>query len=87
MNDGDIIVATARNHEEKISITVRGQDGVEWFFKFKQTSPLRKLMDKYAQYQCVSPSAVWFEFSCRRISDSQTANDLDTYGKRHCHRS
>ena len=48
MKDGDVI-DVAIQMDRVISIKVRDHDGSEVFFKIKNTSRLRKLMDVYAQ--------------------------------------
>jgi hypothetical protein len=52
------------------------QDGTEVFFKIKRKSPLKKLMDVYAQRQGGTPSAYRFIFDGNRIVETQTPDDV-----------
>ena len=46
------------------------------FFKIKRKSPLKKLMDVYAQRQGGTPSAYRFIFDGNRIVETQTPDDV-----------
>lgn len=52
------------------------QDGTEVFFKIKRKSPLKKLMDVYAQRQGGTPNAYRFIFDGNRIVETQTPDDV-----------
>jgi hypothetical protein len=70
-----------------VSIKVRGQTGSETFFKIKRSSPLKRLMEVWAQrqgatrvgqyYLPTTPSAYRFIFDGNRIADTETPDDLD----------
>ena len=45
-------------------------------FKIKRKSPLKKLMDVYAQRQGGTPSAYRFIFDGNRIVETQTPDDV-----------
>ena len=52
------------------------QDGTEVFFKIKRKSPLKKLMDVYAQRQGGTTNAYRFIFDGNRIVETQTPDDV-----------
>ena len=54
------------------------QDGTEVFFKIKRKSPLKKLMDVYAQRQGGTTNAYRFIFDGNRIVETQTPDDVRT---------
>ena len=58
-----------------VSLKVRGQDGTEVYFKIRSHSPLKKLMDVYAQRQH-RPRAYRFIFDGNRIVETQRPIDL-----------
>eukprot|EP01043_Picozoa_sp_COSAG02_P034034 COSAG02_NODE_2358_length_9064_cov_12.658003_3_plen_973_part_00 len=60
-----------------VSVKVRGQDGTEVFFKVRSHSPLKKLMEVYAQRQHGTPSAYRFIFDGNRIVETQRPIDLE----------
>ena len=59
------------------------QDGTEVFFKIKRKSPLKKLMDVYAQRQGGTTNAYRFIFDGNRIVETQTPDDVRNPA---CHR-
>ena len=61
------------------ALPIARQDGTEVFFKIKRKSPLKKLMDVYAQRQGGTPSAYRFIFDGNRIVETQTPDDVRTY--------
>ena len=60
-----------------VSLKVRGQDGTEVLFKVRSHSPLKKLMEVYAQRQGGTPSAYRFIFDGNRIVETQRPIDLE----------
>eukprot|EP01129_Flabellula_baltica_P008318 TRINITY_DN3295_c0_g1_i1.p1 TRINITY_DN3295_c0_g1~~TRINITY_DN3295_c0_g1_i1.p1 ORF type:complete len:145 (-),score=24.66 TRINITY_DN3295_c0_g1_i1:22-456(-) len=62
--------------EFHISLMVTGTLG-EVYFKIKRWTPLGRLMTVYCQRQGVDPRTVRFIYHGKRITDDQTANDLD----------
>jgi small ubiquitin-related modifier len=71
-----ISLGTCVNDRWAVSVKVRGHDGTEVFFKILAMSPLKKLMDVYAQRQGLTPSAYRFIFDGNRIVETQTPLDL-----------
>ena len=59
-----------------VSLKVRGQDGMEVFFKISSHSPLKRLMKIYAQRQGGTPRAYRFIFDGNRIVETQRPIDL-----------
>ena len=53
------------------------QDGSEVFFKIKRKSPLKKLMDVYAQRQGGTVEAYRFLFDGTRVQAEQTPDELE----------
>lgn len=53
------------------------QDGNEIYFKCKQTTPLKKLMDAFCNRQGVSSNSVRFLFDGNRINETQTPQQLE----------
>ena len=60
-----------------VSLKVRGQDGTEVSFKVRSHTPLKKLMEVYAQRQGGTPSAYRFIFDGNRIVETQRPIDLE----------
>jgi len=53
------------------------QDGEEVFFKIKNTTQLKKLMDAYCQRQSLKANNVRFLFDGERLHENQTPKDLN----------
>ena len=62
---------------EHINLKVVTQDGNEIYFKCKQTTPLKKLMDAFCNRQGVAASSVRFLFDGARINSRQTPRELE----------
>ncbi|KAI9268215.1 ubiquitin-related domain-containing protein [Phascolomyces articulosus] len=62
---------------EHINIKVVGGDNNEVFFKIKQSTPLRKLMDAYCERQGKSPGSVRFLYDGHRVLATDTPQGLD----------
>ncbi|KAI8138533.1 ubiquitin-related domain-containing protein [Fennellomyces sp. T-0311] len=62
---------------EHINIKVVGGDNNEVFFKIKQTTPLRKLMDAYCERQGKSLDSVRFLYDGHRVLATDTPQRLD----------
>eukprot|EP01046_Picozoa_sp_COSAG06_P033158 COSAG06_NODE_3365_length_5449_cov_2.510280_6_plen_167_part_00 len=60
-----------------MSISVRGQDGTQLYFKIKRRSPLKMPLDVYSQRQGGTPSAYRFFFDGVRIFETQTPASLE----------
>ena len=70
----------ARNMQEggeQINLKVVTQGGNETYFKCKETTPLKKLMDAFCNRQGVSTYSVFFLFDGNRIHERQTPEQLD----------
>jgi len=61
---------------EHINLKVVTQDGNEIYFKCKQTTPLKKLMDAFCNRQGVSSNSVRFLFDGNRINETQTPQQV-----------
>ena len=59
-----------------ITLKVKAQDGNETYFKVKQGTQLKKLMDAYCSRHGVNPQTVRFLFDGERIQDSATPFEL-----------
>ncbi|KAI7881895.1 ubiquitin-like protein [Lichtheimia hyalospora FSU 10163] len=62
---------------EHINIKVVGEDRNEVFFKIKQTTPLKKLMDAYCERQGKSADSVRFLYDGERVQPSDTPQKLE----------
>ncbi|KAI9320185.1 ubiquitin-related domain-containing protein, partial [Dichotomocladium elegans] len=61
---------------EHINIKVVGGDSNEVFFKIKQTTPLRKLMEAYCERQGKSNDSVRFLYDGHRVLATDTPQSL-----------
>ena len=61
----------------QLNLKVVTQDGSEIFFKCKQTTPLRKLINAFCQRQGVNAASVRFLFDGQRINPMQTPQELE----------
>ena len=52
-------------------------DGIEIYFKMRNTVPLKALMNAVCKRQCVSLGDLRFLFDGNRIHETQTPVDLD----------
>lgn len=68
--------ATA-NQTEQLNLKVKSQDGEEVFFKIKNTTQLKKLMDAYCQRQSLNVANVRFLFDGERLHEGQTPKELN----------
>ncbi|XP_071950663.1 small ubiquitin-related modifier 2-like [Antedon mediterranea] len=62
---------------EHISIKVQGQDGVTVQFKIKKTTPLKKLMNTFAERQGLNINSIRFMFEGSRINNNDTPASLE----------
>jgi small ubiquitin-related modifier len=62
---------------EHINVKVVNAEGNEVFFKIKKSTPLRKLMEAYCKRQGFTLGTVRFSFDGNRISDEQTAEEVN----------
>ncbi|CDS07241.1 hypothetical protein LRAMOSA01190 [Lichtheimia ramosa] len=62
---------------EHINIKVVSGDSNEVFFKIKQTTPLRKLMDAYCERQGKAADSVRFLYDGHRVQATDTPQSLD----------
>jgi hypothetical protein len=61
-----------------INIKVKDDDGAETTFKLKKTTPLKKLMDAYAQQQGKAPDSLrFFTSEGTRILPTHTPDSLE----------
>jgi small ubiquitin-related modifier len=61
-----------------VTAKVRGHDGTEVLFKLNRKSPLKKLMDVYAQQHGGTPGAAFtFIFEGNRVVETATPDDLE----------
>ena len=58
------------------SVSIINEDGNEIYFKCKQTTPLKKLMDAFCNRQGVSSNSVRFLFDGNRINETQTPQQV-----------
>ena len=61
---------------EHINLKVVTQDGNEIYFKCKQTTLLKKLMDAFCRLQRVSSNSVRFLFDGNRINETHTPQQV-----------
>ena len=62
--------------DEQLSIKVVSQSGDETVFKLKKTTPLKKMMNAYAERQGVSLISMKFLFDGARIQPESTPEQL-----------
>ena len=55
-----------------MELKVVGQDGIEIYFKCKQTTPLKKLMDAFCNHLGISTNSVRFLYDGNTIHGAQT---------------
>ena len=55
-----------------MNLKVVFQDGIEVYFKLKQTTPLKKLMDAFCNHQGISTNSVRFLYGGNTIHGAQT---------------
>ena len=55
-----------------MELKVVGQDGIEIYFKCKQTTPLKKLMDAFCNHLGISTNSVRFVYDGNTIHGAQT---------------
>ena len=55
-----------------MELKVVGQDGIEIYFKCKQTTPLKKLMDAFCNHLGISANSVRFLYDGNTIHGAQT---------------
>ena len=68
--------APSTTNAEQLNLKVKSQDGEEVFFKIKNTTQLKKLMDAYCQRQGLAASNVRFLFDGERLHEAQTPKEL-----------
>ncbi|KAH8607080.1 putative Ubiquitin 2 like Rad60 SUMO like Ubiquitin family [Trypanosoma vivax] len=59
-----------------VSIKVVNADGAEMFFRIKNRTPLKKLIDAYCKKQGISRGSVRFLFDGSPIDESKTPEDM-----------
>eukprot|EP01083_Nonionella_stella_P069649 185784_1 len=59
-----------------LNLTVKAQDGTEVYFKVKQTTKLKKVMDAYCARVCKLTGSIIFLFEGDRITPDATPNKL-----------
>ncbi|XP_071961762.1 small ubiquitin-related modifier-like [Antedon mediterranea] len=68
---------TGTNNSEYITLKVTSQDNSEVHFKVKMTTTMKKLKESYCSRIGVPIPTLRFLFDGQRISDEQTAKDLE----------
>ncbi len=68
--------ALIQNFPRHLNIKVVSQDGNEVYFKIKDTTQLKKLINAYCGRQAISVSSVRFLYDGQRIDQDQTPSDL-----------
>lgn len=66
----------ANSESSSICVRVKSQDGNEMHFRIKPTTPFSKVAHHYCSRTTTDPHAVRFLFDGRRISISQTADEI-----------
>ena len=62
---------------EQLNLKVKSQDVEEVFFKIKNSTQLKKLMDAYCQRQSLNANNVRFLFDGERLHENQTPKDMN----------
>merc|ERR1711933_558302 len=63
-------------NKEHLNLKVKAQDGTEVYFKVKETTKLKKLMDAYCARVGKEAGSIRFLFDGDRIAPDSTPNDL-----------